>query len=76
MPVRPTIPARQIEAICAALRPGQRAEITMPGGGLIRICGATPDDAEPETPAPTLTSDNVHDIASSIKARMAQTGRA
>ena len=68
MPSRPTIPARQIEAICAALRPGQRAEITMPGGGTIAITSGI--TSEPADAAPTEAA-TVHDLAASIKARLA-----
>lgn len=82
MPARPIIPARQIAAICAALRPGQRAEIAMPGGTPIRIYGAPvdggpviPDAAgEPGCLAPDTPPDasTVHDLATSIRARLAR----
>jgi hypothetical protein len=74
MPARPIIPARQIAAICAALRPGQRAEIAMPGGAPIRIYGAPLDgeqptqDAAAEPTAPDAAT--IHDLAASIRAKL------
>jgi hypothetical protein len=79
MPVRPIIPARQIAAICAALRPGQRAELAMPGGTPIRIYGAPIDgtvipdgtaDPGPRADTPPDTT-NVHELAARVRSRMA-----
>jgi hypothetical protein len=75
MPVRPIIPARQIAAICAALRPGQRAEIAMPGGTPIKIYGAPIDGAQVDgTVIPDGTppdTDNVLELAARVRSRMA-----
>lgn len=88
MPARPIIPARQIAAICAALRPGQRAEIVMPGGAPIRIYGAQSDGASIDgagnpdgaadtgRAAPDTPPDMaaVHDLGARIKASLAGGG--
>jgi hypothetical protein len=75
MPQRPIIPVRQIAAICAALRPGQRAEIAMPGGTPIRIYGA-PMDGEPTTPdseakPAELPAATVHELGALVRQRLA-----
>jgi hypothetical protein len=75
MPSRPIIPARQIQAVCAALRPGQRAEITMPGGGMIRICGASmdgePADQDSEAKPAELPAATVHELGALVRQKLA-----